>query len=110
MPKKLVIPAFSSEVEDAEWHWKHRRKLENEFLRRMKEGTTLSRPRHSSRGDPPLRPVTIRLSTDDIQSAQKQASKRGIGYQTYIRMVLREALRRKGNRRRKSISPAPARR
>ena len=99
MAKKLVIPSFSSEAEDAEWHWSHRRELENEFLRRMKEGTTLSRPRRTSRQHPRLRPVTVRLSTDDIRSARKQASERRIGYQTYIRMVLRDALRRKGDRR-----------
>jgi hypothetical protein len=74
MAKKLVIRSFSSEAEDAEWHWRHRRELENEFLRRMKEGTTFSRPRRSSRDNLPLRPVTIRLSAEDIQSAQKQAS------------------------------------
>ena len=99
MAKKLVIPSFSSEAEDAEWHWRHRRELEDEFLRRMVEGTTLSRPRRSSRDDLPLRPVTIRLSTDDIQSAQEQASERGMGYETYLRIVVRDALRRKASRR-----------
>ena len=99
MAKKLVIPSFSSEAEDAEGHWKHRHALEDEFLRHMKEGTTLSRPRRSSRNSPSLRPVTIRLSTEDIQSAQKQASERGMGYQTYLQIVLRDALRRKASRR-----------
>jgi predicted DNA binding CopG/RHH family protein len=99
MAKKLVIPSFSSDAEDAEWHWKHRRELEDEFLRRMKEGTTLSRPRRTSRDNPPLRPVTIRLSPEDIQSAQKQASERGMGYQTYLRIVLTDALRRTASRR-----------
>jgi predicted DNA binding CopG/RHH family protein len=95
MAKKLIIPSFSSEAEDAEWHWKHRRELEREFLRQMKAGKTLRNPG----GNSVLRPVMIRLSTDDIESAQKQASEHGLGYQTYIRMVLHQALRRKAQRR-----------
>jgi predicted DNA binding CopG/RHH family protein len=91
MPKKLIVPSFSSEAEDAAWHQKHKRELEAEFLRQMREGTTFRRPRRN----PILRPITIRLSNEDIESAQRQAAKRGVGYQTYIRMVLHQALHRK---------------
>lgn len=91
MAKKVVIPHFSSEAEDAEWHQKHKRELEREFARQWDEGTTFRR----TSGNPTLRPITIRLSSQDIESAQKQASKHGIGYQTYIRMLLHQALRRK---------------
>ena len=91
MAKRLVIPSFSSEAEDAEWHQKHKREIEREFLRQIREGTTFRRPRRN----PVLRPVTIRLSVEDIESAQSQAAKHGVGYQTYIRMVLHHALRQK---------------
>jgi predicted DNA binding CopG/RHH family protein len=38
------------------------------------------------------RPVTIRLAEADIQLAQKQAERKGLPYQTYIRSLLHETL------------------
>lgn len=88
MASKLVIPHFPSEDAEAEWLWKHRRELEKEMLRRMKEGTTYRRP-----GDnPEFQSITIRIPKDDIESARRQATKHGVGYQTYIRAVLHQAL------------------
>jgi predicted DNA binding CopG/RHH family protein len=95
MAKKLVIPHFSSEAEDAEWHQKHKRELEREFARQWGAGTSFRR----RNGNPALRPITIRLSDQDIKSAQKQALKHGVGYQTYIRMILHQALRWKATAR-----------
>ena len=99
MAKKLVIPSFSSKAEDAVWHDSHKRQIEQEFVRRMKAGTVIVRrkkKKHVSRAD--LLPVCIHLSTGDIETARRLAAQKGIGYQTYIRMVLREALRLKANR------------
>jgi hypothetical protein len=39
-----------------------------------------------------LRPVTIRLDVKDIRRAEKQAAAKGLRYQTYIKMLLHEAL------------------
>jgi predicted DNA binding CopG/RHH family protein len=36
--------------------------------------------------------TTIRLDPADIQLARKQAEKRGLKYQTYLKMLLHEAL------------------
>lgn len=41
MRKKLVIPKFSSEAEDAAWHDAHKAELEDEFIRQMKAGTAI---------------------------------------------------------------------
>ncbi len=38
------------------------------------------------------RPVTIRLAESDIKLAQKQAERKGLPYQTYIRSLLHETL------------------
>ena len=100
MAKKLVIPSFSSAAEDAVWHDSHKRQIEQEFVRRMKAGTVIVRRRkkkHVSRAD--LLPVCIHLSTGDIETARKLAAQKGIGYQTYIRMLLKEALRHKADRK-----------
>jgi predicted DNA binding CopG/RHH family protein len=94
MAKTLVIPSFAPEAEEAGWYQAHKQEVEKEFMRAWKEGKTF---RASSRGRN-LKPVTIRLSEDDIDAARKQASERGMGYQTYIRTVLHQALRRKRSR------------
>lgn len=91
MAKRLTIPTFTSEAEDAAWHQKHRRELEREFGRRWDEGTTF---RKSGKNGDPLRPITIRMNPSDLQSIRRQARAAGVPYQTYIRMLLHESARR----------------
>lgn len=43
---------------------------------------------------PVTRPVTIRLNAPDIATAQALSQTRGMPYQTYIKMLLHEALER----------------
>lgn len=90
--KKLSIPTFTSETEDARWHDRHKLQLESAMERRIKEGSTLTLRQAMARAK--LRPVTIRLATEDIDTARELAAQKGIGYQTYIKLLLREALRR----------------
>ena len=97
MPKKeLVIPAFRSEAEEAAWWDAHRRQVEAEIRSRMKTGetTTLAEVLEKAKRKRLLQPVTIRLATDDVDAARSLAADKGIGYQTYIRTLLSEALRR----------------
>src|SRR5207244_393285 len=42
---------------------------------------------------------TIRLATEDIDRARGLAAQKGIGYQTYIKILLREALQREAAKR-----------
>jgi predicted DNA binding CopG/RHH family protein len=100
MSKKLVIPTFPSEAQDAAWHQTHKRQLEREMERRLKEGTTLTvkEPVAGARTKRSLRPITIRLPVEDIAAAQELAARNGIGYQTFIRILLREALERQEKR------------
>ena len=95
--KELIIPKFSSEAEDARWHQRHRRALESALERRIQEGSTLTTQQAAARAR--TRPVTLRLSTADIDTARGIAAEKGIGYQTYIKMVLRDALRREAAKR-----------
>jgi len=46
-----------------------------------------------------MRLISLRLPASDIDRAKKQASARGIGYQTLIRMIVHEALQDKKPRR-----------
>lgn len=95
--KTLAIPKFTSEAEDARWHDRHKRELESAMDRRIKEGSTLTLQQAVARAK--LRPVTIRLATEDIDTARGLAAQKGIGYQTYIKLLLREALQREAGRR-----------
>jgi len=93
MPKrKLTIPKFTSEAEDANWHDRHRRKLEGAVERRVLEGSTLTLRQAVARAK--TRPVTLRLAATDIDTVRAIAAQKGIGYQTYVKMLLHEALRR----------------
>ena len=90
--KKLIIQKFASESADARWHDRHKRTLESAMERRIEEGSTLTLPQAAARAK--LRPVTIRLALADIDKARGLAAQKGIGYQTYIKLLLREALQR----------------
>ncbi len=95
--KQLVIPKFTSESADARWHDRHKRKLESATERRISERAVLTLRQAVARSK--LRPVTIRLATEDIEAARGLAAQKGIGYQTYIKLLLREALQREAGRR-----------
>lgn len=90
--KKLIIPKFASEAEDAQWHDRHRGQLESAMERRIKGGSVLTLRQAVARAK--LRPVTLRLAMQDIETARGLAARKGIGYQTYIKLLLREALQR----------------
>jgi len=55
-------------------------------------GPTLTFEQAAARAKP--RPVTLRLAATDIDMARTMAAQKGIGYQTYVEMLLHEALRR----------------
>ena len=90
--KKLIIPKFASQAEDAQWHQRNRPALEAGMERRIREGSTLTLQQSAARAK--TRPVTLRLASADIETARVMAAQKGIGYQTYVKMLLHEALRR----------------
>jgi len=98
MPKKkLIVPRFTSEAEDVKWHQRHRLALERAAEQRIREGSTLTLREAAARAR--TRPVTLRLAATDIDMARAMAAQKGIGYQTYVKMLLHEALRREAGDR-----------
>ncbi len=89
--KQAVIPKFSSEAEEAAWWDAHRSEIEAEIRQRMKQKRppTLG---NLFRGAKPSQPVTLRIPKEDLETARRLAARKGLGYQTYIKMLLREAL------------------
>jgi predicted DNA binding CopG/RHH family protein len=87
----LKIPKFENEADEAEWAFKNREGLAAAFLQAAQEG----RVRHGTlkqRGITP--PTTIRLASEDISRARTLAERRGLRYQTYLKMLIHEALER----------------
>jgi predicted DNA binding CopG/RHH family protein len=89
--KQAVIPKFSSEAEEAAWWDAHRSEIEEEIRQRMKQKRPLTLS-NLLQGEKPSRPVTLRIATKDLETARRLAARKGVGYQTYIKMLLREAL------------------
>ena len=87
MPKKqITIPRFRTEADEAQW-WDNHPEAAAEIMRRaLKSGR--------ARRAVPLKTVTMRLPVPDIKTAQDLAHEKGLPYQTYITMLLHEALKK----------------
>ncbi len=108
MAKRRLAEA-RDEAEEARWFEENQDRLLKLFEKAKKEGglrlgkgvigitvskraETLPRPRSKK--------VMLRIPTDDLERARRLAAKRGLGYQTYIKMLLRQSLDREEPSRR----------
>ena len=89
--KAIKLPKFKSEAEEAEWWDRNPGFIADQFEKAAKEGRIL----RGLPGRGATRSVTIRLAMEDVETAQRLASKMGLPYQTYIKTVLHQALERK---------------
>ncbi len=89
--KHVAIPKFSSEAEEAAWWDTHRSEIEVEIRRRIKQKRPLTLG-NLLQGAKPSQPITLRIPKEDLETARRLAARKGLGYQTYIKMLLREAL------------------
>ncbi len=89
-PKKQ-LPAFASEAEEAQWWFDNRERHAEEFGQAMREGR-VSRGAMLRRGLE--RTHSIDLDPEDFTQAQALAERKGMRYQTYLRMLIHEALER----------------
>jgi predicted DNA binding CopG/RHH family protein len=89
--KQAGIPKFSSEAKEAEWWDARRPEIEMEIRRRLKQRPTVTLGK-VIQGAKLSQPVTLRISKADLETARRLAAEKGLGYQTYIKMLLREAL------------------
>ena len=89
--EKRILPDFKSEAEEAKWWFDNQDELLKDFKNAAAEGR-LGRGTAARIGGIPT--TTIRLDPDDIALARNQATERGLKYQTYLKMLLHEALHR----------------
>ena len=90
MEQTLRVPKFKSEGDEARWWVENKERLTKEFERGATEGK-LGRGTVARRGNTPT--TTIRLDPEDIAKARFHAEQRGLKYQTYLKMLIRQALR-----------------
>lgn len=98
----LKIPKFATEAEEAKWWFENDELIFKEFQKAAKEGRLGrggARRLFAEKGIPfpesaatPTPTTTIRLDPADIAKARVQAAARGLRYQTYLKMIIHEAL------------------
>jgi hypothetical protein len=95
----LKVPKFPNEAEEAKWWYDNRDKVESELEKAAKEGRLRTGgvarllAERGVKAAQPLPTTTIRLDPEDIAKAREQAAERGLRYQTYLKMIIHEALR-----------------
>jgi predicted DNA binding CopG/RHH family protein len=90
-------PPFKTEAQEAEWWAKNQDLIANRFEQaktagKLGKGTVarLARQQASEAGASPT--ITIRLAEEDLARARTFAAEKGLRYQTYLKMLLHQAL------------------
>jgi hypothetical protein len=103
MKKKTIeLPTFVDEDEEATW-WASRNG--REFLKQKSAGPQKRgiAPKGSRLVGQINRPtsvqIALRLPEPDVTKARELATRKGIGYQTLLKMLVHEGLRREARRR-----------
>jgi predicted DNA binding CopG/RHH family protein len=99
MAAKKIPARFRSETQEAEWWAKNQDYIAERFeqakaTRTLAKGSVarLARQRAITAGPSPT--ITIRIAETDLERARALSAKRGLRYQTYLKMLLHEALDR----------------
>jgi len=99
--KPTDIPKFGSEAEEADW-WASRQG--HKFVKRksaepLKKGAAPKGSRLVGQlNRTPTVQIALRLPEPDITKAREIASRKGVGYQTLLKMLVHEGLGREARR------------
>ncbi|SPE42579.1 hypothetical protein SBA3_620005 [Candidatus Sulfopaludibacter sp. SbA3] len=98
--KPTEMPKFANEAEEADW-WASPQG--REFLKQNSRPISKGGPPRGSRLVAQLRRTTtvqiaLRLPEPDVAKARQIATRKGIGYQTLLKMLVHEGLRREARR------------
>ena len=95
---KRIVPAFATEAEEADWWYKNREVHGRQLLAAVRSGEAqiLTRERLLARiaasKKTPAPVVALRIPVADLALARRQAERKGLPYQTYIKSLLHETL------------------
>ncbi len=99
MKKTIQLPTFANEEEEATW-WASR--LGREFLK-QRSAEPQKKAAKGSRLVGQLNraasvQIALRLPGPDVEKARELATRKGIGYQTLLKMLIHEGLQREARR------------
>jgi predicted DNA binding CopG/RHH family protein len=95
---KRAMPAFATGREEAEWWYENRNTHGKQLLAAVRNGEAQVltkeklRQRIAASRKPPAPVVALRIPEADLALARKQAERKGLPYQTYIKSLLHETL------------------
>ena len=95
---KRVTPVFNTEAEEAQWWYQNRNQHGKQLLAAVKSGAAQVltkeklRARIAASRKAPAPVVALRIPEADLALARKQAERKGLPYQTYIKSLLHETL------------------
>ena len=100
-----LIPAFATEAEEAAWWYENRNTHGKQLLAAAKSGGAQvltneklrARIAVSKKEASPV--VALRIPEADLALARKQAARKGLPYQTYIKSLLHETLAEREKRK-----------
>jgi len=93
--KKVNVPRFRTEAQEAKWWDEHMGEVEGNLMQGIKTGVAQrGGPRRVIQERRQSKNITIRVAIADIERARTLAAKKGIGYQTLMKMLLKQALDR----------------
>jgi len=98
--KKREVPAFQSESEEARWWYAHRGELDRGFEETAQSGALkkIGRAEILKRLSG-TRVVSIRVPEADLAKLRRLAADKGLPYQTYLKSLLHEGIKREEKRR-----------
>ncbi|MCZ2150674.1 MAG: BrnA antitoxin family protein [Bryobacterales bacterium] len=95
--EKIRIPKFEDEKEEAKWWASAKGRA---FLKKQPMAKTPDRRKGSAlvaklaRADSVQ--IALRLPAPDLAKAREMAERKGLGYQTFLKMLIHEGLERQG--------------
>ena len=101
LKKTIQMPKFNNESDEADW-WASRE--DREFVKQKAAGTAKKggTPRGSGLVGQLNKvasvQIALRLPEPDVAKARELATRKGIGYQTLLKMLVHEGLRREARR------------
>ncbi|HEY7392459.1 MAG TPA: hypothetical protein VH640_28320 [Bryobacteraceae bacterium] len=106
----ILVPKFATEAEEAEWWYRNRHIHGKQLLAAVRAGKAqiLTRAKllariAASKSKTAAPVISLRVPEADLALARRQAEKKGMPYQTYIKSLLHETLTA---RERRSKPPA----
>ena len=93
MGRKKQIPKFNNEAQEARWWDTQGGRIARDVEAAVGAGEDLTvQPAALLRVSAAAKNITIRLPLEDLEKARALARRRGLRYQTYVKMLLHQAL------------------